>query len=67
MLLLNHGHHLFKHGSTLGGATGAPAWGKFYLAALGVYEWEGMNPVPPELWYVFFELTCDSIFYYELT
>ncbi|KAI9311284.1 terpenoid cyclases/protein prenyltransferase alpha-alpha toroid [Dichotomocladium elegans] len=34
----------------LGGATGAPAWGKFYLAALGVYEWEGMNPVPPELW-----------------
>ncbi|KAI7879668.1 terpene synthase [Lichtheimia hyalospora FSU 10163] len=34
----------------LGGATGAPAWGKFYLCALGVYEWEGMNPVPPELW-----------------
>ncbi|KAL0089579.1 terpenoid cyclases/protein prenyltransferase alpha-alpha toroid [Phycomyces blakesleeanus] len=34
----------------LGGATGAPAWGKFWLAALGVYEWEGMNPVPPELW-----------------
>lgn len=39
---------------SIGGATGAPAWGKFYLSALGVYEWEGMNPVPPELWYVFF-------------
>ncbi|KAI8097506.1 terpenoid cyclases/protein prenyltransferase alpha-alpha toroid [Halteromyces radiatus] len=34
----------------LGGATGIPAWGKFWLSALGVYEWEGMNPVPPELW-----------------
>ncbi|KAF7732312.1 Lanosterol synthase (Oxidosqualene--lanosterol cyclase) [Apophysomyces ossiformis] len=34
----------------LGGATGAPAWGKFWLAVLGVYEWAGMNPVPPELW-----------------
>ncbi|CAO3639775.1 unnamed protein product [Cunninghamella blakesleeana] len=34
----------------LGGATGAPAWGKFWLSALGVYEWEGLNPVPPELW-----------------
>ncbi|KAF9937394.1 Lanosterol synthase (Oxidosqualene--lanosterol cyclase) [Modicella reniformis] len=34
----------------LGGATGAPSWGKFWMAALGVYEWEGMNPVPPELW-----------------
>ncbi|KAG0227300.1 Lanosterol synthase (Oxidosqualene--lanosterol cyclase) [Actinomortierella wolfii] len=34
----------------LGGATGAPSWGKFWLAALNVYDWEGMNPVPPELW-----------------
>ncbi|KAI8381007.1 terpenoid cyclases/protein prenyltransferase alpha-alpha toroid [Radiomyces spectabilis] len=34
----------------LGGATGAPSWGKFWLAALGVYDWKGMNPVPPELW-----------------
>ncbi|KAI8073800.1 terpenoid cyclases/protein prenyltransferase alpha-alpha toroid [Gongronella butleri] len=34
----------------LGGAAAAPAWGKFWLAALGVYEWEGLNPVPPELW-----------------
>ncbi|GJJ68776.1 lanosterol synthase [Entomortierella parvispora] len=34
----------------LGGATGSPSWGKFWMATLGVYDWEGMNPVPPELW-----------------
>mmetsp|Transcript_7791 Transcript_7791/g.24012 ORF Transcript_7791/g.24012 Transcript_7791/m.24012 type:complete len:736 (+) Transcript_7791:79-2286(+) len=33
-----------------GGATGIPSWGKFWLATLGVYEWDGLNPVPPELW-----------------
>jgi squalene/oxidosqualene cyclase-like protein len=26
-----------------------PTWGKFWLAMLGLYEYEGMNPVPPEL------------------
>ncbi|PWZ01644.1 putative lanosterol synthase [Testicularia cyperi] len=34
----------------LGGATGIPSWGKLWLAILNVYEWEGMNPIPPELW-----------------
>ncbi|KAI7944087.1 hypothetical protein MJO28_011615 [Puccinia striiformis f. sp. tritici] len=34
----------------LGGATGLPTWGKVWLALLGVYDWEGVNPVPPELW-----------------
>ncbi|KAG6334196.1 hypothetical protein ID866_4896 [Astraeus odoratus] len=34
----------------LGGAAGSPAWGKFWLAILNVYDWEGVNPVPPELW-----------------
>ena len=24
-----------------GGATGVPAWGKFYLAVAGLYDWEG--------------------------
>ncbi|KAL8158592.1 hypothetical protein V2J09_000129 [Rumex salicifolius] len=33
-----------------GGATGIPSWGKFWLAVLGVYEWDGCNPVPPEFW-----------------
>lgn len=26
-----------------------PTWGKFWLSMLGLYEYEGMNPVPPEL------------------
>ncbi|KAF7798580.1 hypothetical protein EIP86_009802 [Pleurotus ostreatoroseus] len=34
----------------LGGATGIPAWGKFWLSILNVYDWEGNQPVPPELW-----------------
>ncbi|KAJ1656846.1 Lanosterol synthase (Oxidosqualene--lanosterol cyclase) [Dispira simplex] len=33
----------------LGGAACIPAWGKFWLAILGLYKYEGMNPVPPEL------------------
>ncbi|XP_052181057.1 dammarenediol II synthase-like [Diospyros lotus] len=33
-----------------GGATGIPSWGKTYLAVLGVYEWSGCNPLPPEFW-----------------
>ncbi|KAI8928054.1 terpenoid cyclases/protein prenyltransferase alpha-alpha toroid [Entophlyctis helioformis] len=34
----------------LGGATGVPAWGKFWLSVLNVYDWAGNNPIPPELW-----------------
>jgi cycloartenol synthase len=33
-----------------GGATAIPSWGKFWLAVLGVYSWEGLNPMPPEMW-----------------
>jgi lanosterol synthase len=29
---------------------GTPSWGKFWLAILNVYDWEGLHPVPPELW-----------------
>lgn len=36
----------------LGGATGIPAWGKFWLSILNVYDWEGNQPIPPELWSV---------------
>ncbi|KAJ2591834.1 hypothetical protein EV177_008826 [Coemansia sp. RSA 1804] len=32
----------------LGSARAIPSWGKFWLSALGVYDWEGMNPLPPE-------------------
>ena len=34
----------------LGGAIGNPHWGKAYLAMLNIYDWEGVNPAPPELW-----------------
>uniref|UniRef100_A0A9I9E7E2 Terpene cyclase/mutase family member n=1 Tax=Cucumis melo TaxID=3656 RepID=A0A9I9E7E2_CUCME len=33
-----------------GGATYIPSWGKTWLSVLGVYEWEGNNPLPPEIW-----------------
>ncbi|KAL1917673.1 uncharacterized protein VTP21DRAFT_4066 [Calcarisporiella thermophila] len=32
----------------LGSARAIPTWGKFWLCVLGVYEWEGMHPLPPE-------------------
>ncbi|KAF4581561.1 Lanosterol synthase (Oxidosqualene--lanosterol cyclase) [Pleurotus pulmonarius] len=34
----------------LGGAVASPSWGKFWMSVLNVYEWEGNNPIPPELW-----------------
>ncbi|XP_068602497.1 lanosterol synthase [Brachionichthys hirsutus] len=33
-----------------GGAAGIPSWGKFWLAILNVYSWEGMNTLLPEIW-----------------
>ncbi|XVE62723.1 hypothetical protein DITRI_Ditri06bG0142300 [Diplodiscus trichospermus] len=33
-----------------GGLTFIPSWGKMWLSVLGVYEWSGNNPLPPELW-----------------
>ncbi len=33
-----------------GGAVAIPTWGKFWLALLNLYRWEGVNPVIPELW-----------------
>ncbi len=33
-----------------GGATYITSWGKFWLSTLGVYQWEGQNPLPPEMW-----------------
>lgn len=34
----------------LGGAIGAPHWGKTWLSILNLYKWEGVNPAPPETW-----------------
>ncbi|KAG0473961.1 hypothetical protein HPP92_015818 [Vanilla planifolia] len=33
-----------------GGATHITSWGKFWLSILGVFEWSGNNPLPPEIW-----------------
>ena len=35
---------------SMGGAIGIPQWGKFWLASLGLFGWEGINPVPSEFW-----------------
>ncbi|KAI3960650.1 hypothetical protein MKX01_003824 [Papaver californicum] len=33
-----------------GGATLIPSWGKVWLSILGIYDWSGCNPMPPEFW-----------------
>jgi lanosterol synthase len=33
-----------------GGAVSIPSWGKFWLATLNLYAWDGVNPVLPEIW-----------------
>ncbi|XP_045819042.1 cycloartenol synthase-like [Trifolium pratense] len=33
-----------------GGATYITSWGKMWLSVLGVFEWSGNNPLPPEIW-----------------
>ncbi len=33
-----------------GGALEAPQWAKLWLAVLGCFSWDGVNPTPPELW-----------------
>ena len=33
-----------------GGAIAIPTWGKFFLAMINCYDWEGNNSIPPELW-----------------
>ncbi|CAM1505995.1 Fc.00g116320.m01.CDS01 [Cosmosporella sp. VM-42] len=37
---------LYQHG----GAIQSSIWGKFWLAVLGVLDWDIVNPIPPELW-----------------
>ena len=45
----------------LGGAVNGPHWAKFWLSVLGVMEWDTVNPVPPELWYVQIRSQEDTI------
>ncbi|KAL8554125.1 hypothetical protein ACS0TY_002376 [Phlomoides rotata] len=37
---------ILDHGTT----KAIPSWGKTWLSILGVYEWIGSNPMPPEFW-----------------
>lgn len=37
---------ILDHGS----ATAITSWGKFWLSVLGVFDWAGNNPLPPEMW-----------------
>lgn len=41
---------------SLGGPLSCTHWGKFWLATLGVFDWEGINAVLPELWLLPFSL-----------
>ncbi|KAJ9110722.1 hypothetical protein QFC20_002763 [Naganishia adeliensis] len=34
----------------MGGAVCVPSWAKAWLSILNAYEWEGVSPIPPELW-----------------
>ncbi|CAL0335335.1 unnamed protein product [Lupinus luteus] len=33
-----------------GGVTHIPSWGKTWLSILGLFDWCGSNPMPPEFW-----------------
>lgn len=33
-----------------GGADHAASWGRFFLTVMGIQPWEGLHPIPPELW-----------------
>ena len=35
--------------SQKGGVLSIPSWGKFWLAVIGLYGYDGVNPVPPEM------------------
>ncbi|CAE6072476.1 unnamed protein product [Arabidopsis arenosa] len=35
-----------------GGATYSPLIGKAWLSVLGVYDWSGCKPIPPEFWFL---------------
>ncbi|KAF9668414.1 hypothetical protein SADUNF_Sadunf14G0001000 [Salix dunnii] len=33
-----------------GGVSSIPSWGKTWLSILGLFDWSGCNPMPPEFW-----------------
>src|SRR5205085_12477830 len=47
-----------------GGVLAIPSWGKFWLSILGLFEYEGVNPVPPEMFLLPKELPVHPNHYY---
>jgi lanosterol synthase len=45
--LLDAARRLFAGES---GIATVPTWGRAWLALLGLYSWDGVHPMPPELW-----------------
>ena len=45
----------------LGGAVCIPSWGKFWLAVLNVYHWNGVHCLLPELWWVLGVCVCVCV------
>ncbi|KAF8413574.1 hypothetical protein HHK36_001565 [Tetracentron sinense] len=50
-----------------GGATAIPTWGKIQLSVLGVYDWSGINPMPPEFWLLPKSIPAVMWCYFRLT
>jgi len=47
-----------------GGVLAIPTWGKFWLALLGLYGYEGVNPIPPEMFLLPRRLPFHPYHYY---
>ncbi|KAB2604503.1 beta-amyrin synthase-like [Pyrus ussuriensis x Pyrus communis] len=48
---------ILDHGSV----THIPSWGKTWLSILGVFEWSGSNPMPPEFWFCLHFFLCIQV------
>ncbi len=47
-----------------GGVLAIPSWGKFWLAVLDLYGYEGVNPIPPEIFLLPMRLPFHPHHYY---
>ncbi len=47
-----------------GGVVAIPSWGKLWLSVLGLYRWEGVSPVLPEVWSMPKDLPIHPSHYY---
>ncbi|CAN6445099.1 unnamed protein product [Victoria cruziana] len=49
-----------------GSVTMIPSWGKMWLSVLGVYDWSGNNPLPPETWLLPYIIPLHpAVFFYS--